>query len=250
MSKTQSTVNGWVFNTLDMVPGIEPVQNPPTGQSTAHYDAANNVFHVIDSDGNSLINSSAIVNTVDGVVTVPALNVAGVAMDVTSPVTGQVLTAQDANNASWQTPTAGGGVSSVFGRTGAVTATGSDYSANYDALGAATAAQAAAEAFTASAVAAIPPVPNQQFLSVAVGVIASATPSLVITATLPVAYADVNYQIQGSIQIAETPGAAAATEIICIGSTQILTAQTFCFVVCNASSLPRTVTAVFTTYHA
>jgi hypothetical protein len=47
----------------------------------------------------------------------------------------------------------GGAVSSVFGRTGAVVAVGTDYAAFYDALGAATGALASANAYTDSATA-------------------------------------------------------------------------------------------------
>jgi hypothetical protein len=137
------------------------------------------------------------------------------------------------------------------------------------ALSAQMAAQANSEVFTTAALVAYAPLAspaftgaptvngsplgggfNLQFAKVAVGSIASATPSAVITVTLPVPYADTNYQVQGSVLVAETPGVGAATETVLIGMTQILTNQTFCFSVMNQSSGVHNVTACFTTYHA
>ena len=60
-----------------------------------------------------------------------ALNSATTIVDVssaTAPTIGQILTAVDSTHATWQTAASGGGaVSSVFGRTGTVTAATNDY---------------------------------------------------------------------------------------------------------------------------
>jgi hypothetical protein len=66
---------------------------------------------------------------------------------VTSAEVNDVLTIVAGPEIAWEAGGGGGAVSSVFGRTGAVTGQSGDYSAFYDALGAAAAAQAAAEAY-------------------------------------------------------------------------------------------------------
>jgi hypothetical protein len=82
------------------------------------------------------------------------------------------------------------------------------------------------------------------------GTIASATPSLVTAFTWPTPFADNFYTITGSVEILETPPAAAATEIICIGSIQKQAAGAgFNFVVCNASSGVHHVIAQFIAVH-
>lgn len=89
-----------------------------------------------------------------------------------------------------------------------------------------------------------------QTIRVDCGVIASATPSLVIPVLWPVAFADNNYTLTGSVVILETPPAAAATEIICIGSIELAVNGTgFSFVVCNASSGVHHVIANFFAIH-
>lgn len=70
-----------------------------------------------------------------------------------TPSANQVLTALTANTADWQNVQGGGGaVSSVFTRSGAVTAQQGDYAAFYDALGAATTAQTNAQNFTTTSI--------------------------------------------------------------------------------------------------
>lgn len=82
------------------------------------------------------------------------------------------------------------------------------------------------------------------------GTIASATPSLVTTFNWPTPFADNNYTLTGSVVILETPPAAAATEIICVGSIELLASGAgFSFVICNASSGVHHVIAQFIAIH-
>ena len=71
-----------------------------------------------------------------------------------TPAAGQVLTATSATAATWETPTGGGGnITSVFGRTGIVTAQSGDYTAaqvGADPAGSASAAQSSAESYAAA----------------------------------------------------------------------------------------------------
>ena len=83
-----------------------------------------------------------------------------------------------------------------------------------------------------------------------VGVIASATPSAVTTLTWASPFADNNYTVTASVEIAETPPNGAATEIITVGSMQKSAAGAgVTFVVCNASSGAHDVTVDFIAVH-
>jgi hypothetical protein len=153
--------------------------------------------------------------------------------------------------------TGGGAVASVFGRTGSIVALVGDYSAFYDHLGAAAAAQAASDptgsAATAQAAAeaASLALSRVKTIRVAMGTIASATPSTPVTSvTWPTPFADNNYTIEGTVVVAETPSDSAATAICCIGMIQLQPAGAgFNFVVCNADGVPHNVTAHFTAIH-
>jgi hypothetical protein len=95
-----------------------------------------------------------------------------------------------------------------------------------------------------------PPTPVTNTARVDMGTIASATPSLVTVYMWPTPFADNNYTIIGSVEILETPPAAATTEIICIGSIHKKAAGAgFNFVVCNASSGAHHVIANFIAIH-
>jgi hypothetical protein len=94
------------------------------------------------------------------------------------------------------------------------------------------------------------PVKVMQTASVAVGVIASATPSGIITLNWGTAFADNNYSVVGSVVVAETPSDGAATAICCIGMIQLQAAGVgIKFVVCNADGVPHNVTANFIAIH-
>jgi hypothetical protein len=83
-----------------------------------------------------------------------------------------------------------------------------------------------------------------------VGVIASATPSAITTLTWTAPFADNNYTVTASVEIAETPPNGAATEIITVGSMQKSAAGAgVTFVVCNASSGVHDVTVDFIAVH-
>jgi hypothetical protein len=120
----------------------------------------------------------------------------------------------------------GGAVSSVFGRTGAVVAQASDYAADYLSLS------------------------KVQTARVHVGVIASATPSSIISLPWITPFANNNYTVVGSVVVAETPSDGAATAICCIGMIQLQPAGAgINFVVCNADGVTHDVTAQFTAIH-
>jgi hypothetical protein len=122
--------------------------------------------------------------------------------------------------------TGGGAVSSVFGRTGAVVAQASDYAADYLSLS------------------------KVQTARVHVGVIASATPSSIISLPWITPFANNNYTVVGSVVVAETPSDGAATAICCIGMIQLQPAGAgINFVVCNADGVTHDVTAQFTAIH-
>jgi hypothetical protein len=90
----------------------------------------------------------------------------------------------------------------------------------------------------------------QKTIRVDMGTIASATPSLVTSVSWPVAFADNNYTIVGSVVILETPPAGASTEIITVSSIELAASGTgFSFVVCNASSGAHHVIAQFIAVH-
>ncbi|MGH3165250.1 MAG: hypothetical protein ACRDN0_05070, partial [Trebonia sp.] len=89
------------------------------------------------------------------VASAPASVTAYLQLPAGTPADGDTIVAT--GPAAWEWGTAGGDVSSVFGRTGAVTAEAGDYTPSQvgaDAAGAAAAAQSAAETFATSAVAA------------------------------------------------------------------------------------------------
>ena len=89
-----------------------------------------------------------------------------------------------------------------------------------------------------------------KFQNVHVGVIASATPSAVTTLTWAVPFADNNYSVTASVEIAETPPNGAATEIITVGSIKkSASGAGVTFVVCNASSGVHDVTVNFIACH-
>jgi hypothetical protein len=86
--------------------------------------------------------------------------------------------------------------------------------------------------------------------SVAVGVIASATPSTIISYTWPTPFADNNYSVVGSVEVAETPSDGAATAICTIGMIQKMPGGVgINFVVCNADGVSHNVTANFIAIH-
>lgn len=94
------------------------------------------------------------------------------------------------------------------------------------------------------------PAKSVQSARVDMGVIASATPSLVTAYLWPTPFADNNYTVTGSVVILETPPASAATAIICVGSIELLANGTgFNFVICNADGLPHHVIAQFMAIH-
>ena len=89
-----------------------------------------------------------------------------------------------------------------------------------------------------------------QTASVAIGVIASATPSAIITLNWTIPFADNNYSVVGSVVVAETPSDSAATAICCIGMIQYLPSGAgIKFVVCNADGVSHDVTACFSATH-
>lgn len=95
-----------------------------------------------------------------------------------------------------------------------------------------------------------PPAPSIQIASVHVGVIASATPSAIITLLWNTPFADNNYSVVGSVVVAETPSDGAATAICCIGMIQLLPdGAGINFVVCNADGVVHDVTACFLASH-
>lgn len=95
-----------------------------------------------------------------------------------------------------------------------------------------------------------PPAPAIQRASVAVGVIASATPSGIISLAWATPFADNNYSVVGSVVVAETPSDSAATAICCIGMIQLQPAGAgINFVVCNADGVVHNVTACFVATH-
>jgi hypothetical protein len=91
----------------------------------------------------------------------------------------------------------------------------------------------------------------QKTARVAMGTIASATPSTPVTSyTWPTPFADNNYTIVGTVVVAETPSDGAATAICCIGMIQLQPDGTgFNFVVCNADGVSHDVTAQFIAIH-
>jgi len=90
----------------------------------------------------------------------------------------------------------------------------------------------------------------QKTARVDMGVIASATPSLVTAYTWPTAFADNNYTVVGSVVILETPPAGAATAIVCVGSIELLASGAgFNFVICNADGAAHHVFANFIAIH-
>jgi len=94
------------------------------------------------------------------------------------------------------------------------------------------------------------PVKAMQTASVVVGVIASATPSGIISLLWGTPFADNNYSVVGSVVVAETPSDGAATAICCIGMLQLQAAGAgIKFVVCNADGVPHNVTANFIAVH-
>jgi hypothetical protein len=90
-----------------------------------------------------------------------------------------------------------------------------------------------------------------QTARVAMGVIASATPSTpptVLNWTTP--FADNNYTVTGTVVVAETPSDGAATAICCIGMIQLqANGAGITFVVCNADGVSHNVTANFIAIH-
>jgi hypothetical protein len=85
---------------------------------------------------------------------------------------------------------------------------------------------------------------------VAVGVIASATPSAIISMPWTVPFADNNYTVVGSVAVAETPSDGAATAICCIGMLQYQAGGAgINFVVCNADGVSHNVVATFIAIH-
>lgn len=98
---------------------------------------------------NQLNAKSAIASpTFTGIVSTPALTVSGI---TGSTQCLQVNTSGVVSGTGTACGSGGGAVSSVFSRTGAVTAQTGDYASFYDAIGAAAAAQAAAETFSSNA---------------------------------------------------------------------------------------------------
>jgi hypothetical protein len=89
-----------------------------------------------------------------------------------------------------------------------------------------------------------------QTASVVVGVIASATPSGIITLNWTTPFADNNYSVVGSVVVAETPSDGAATAICTIGMIQKQAGGVgINFVVCNADGVPHNVEADFVAIH-
>ena len=83
-----------------------------------------------------------------------------------------------------------------------------------------------------------------------VGVIASATPSAIISMPWTAPFADNNYTVVGSVVVAETPSDGAATAICCIGMIQYQAGGAgINFVVCNADGVSHDVTAQFYAVH-
>ena len=95
-----------------------------------------------------------------------------------------------------------------------------------------------------------PPAPAIQTASVHVGVIASATPSSIISLSWTTPFADNNYSVVGSVVVAETPSDGAATAICCVGMIQYQPdGAGINFVVCNADGVVHDVTACFQAIH-
>jgi hypothetical protein len=97
-----------------------------------------------------------------------------------------------------------------------------------------------------------PPVPVKasQSVRVAVGVIASATPSSIVSLAWPTPFVDNNYTVTGTVVVAETPSDGAATAICCIGMIQLQPSGAgINFVVCNADGVSHNVTANFIATH-
>jgi hypothetical protein len=86
---------------------------------------------------------------------------------------------------------------------------------------------------------------------VAMGTIASATPSTPVTSLVwPTPFADNNYTVSGTVVVNETPSDSAATAICCIGMIQLQPAGAgINFVVCNADGVSHDVTANFIAIH-
>ena len=186
--------------------------------------------------GTSVFGNMAGINFADGTQQLTAF-----APDSPPSSIGYVLTVDGPNSYGFHPPSGGGGaIVSVFGRTGSIVSLVGDYSAFYDPLGAAAAAQAASLALS-----------RVKTIRVAMGTIASATPSSPVTSvTWPTPFADNNYTIEGTVVVAETPSDSAATAICCIGMIQLQPAGAgFNFVVCNADGVPHNVTAHFTAIH-
>jgi hypothetical protein len=94
------------------------------------------------------------------------------------------------------------------------------------------------------------PVKASQTARVALGVIASATPSSIISLVWPTPFVDNNYTVVGSVEVAETPSDGAATAICCIGMIQKQpNGAGINFVVCNADGVTHNVTADFIAIH-
>ena len=94
------------------------------------------------------------------------------------------------------------------------------------------------------------PVKAMQTARVHVGVIASATPSSIISLPWSTPFVDNNYTVEGSVVVAETPSDGAATAICCIGMIQLQPGGAgINFVVCNADGVTHDVTANFIAIH-
>jgi len=94
------------------------------------------------------------------------------------------------------------------------------------------------------------PVKASQSVRVHVGVIASATPSSIISLVWPTPFVDNNYTVTGTVVVAETPSDGAATAICCIGMIQLQpNGAGINFVVCNADGVTHDVTANFIAVH-
>lgn len=94
------------------------------------------------------------------------------------------------------------------------------------------------------------PVKASQSVRVSLGVIASATPSAIISLPWPTPFVDNNYTVVGSVVVAETPSDGAATAICCIGMIQLQpNGAGINFVVCNADGVTHNVTAQFIAIH-
>lgn len=95
-----------------------------------------------------------------------------------------------------------------------------------------------------------PPAKASQTARVHVGVIASATPSSIISLPWITPFIDNNYTVVGSVVVAETPSDGAATAICTIGMIQLQAAGAgINFVVCNADGVTHDVTAQFLAIH-